>query len=96
MDFNDKMANLIESIGDVDIDKLQCHQKQINEIADYCKDTGLYKQSERKRNAFSNGMNAVECYQQMIFKVIEAPNQMMARAAALLIIPIIADKLNDA
>jgi len=95
MDFNEEMANLIKSIGEVDIDKLRSHQEQINNIAEYCKTTGLYQHSEKQRAVFSKEMGAVECYQQMILKIVDAPVQMMVRAAAILIMPIIADKLND-
>ena len=96
MDFNDKMAKLVESIGEVDIDKLMNHKEQINNISEYCKTTRLYQHTEAQRTNFSKDMDAVECYQQMIFKIVDAPVQMMARSAAILIMPIIADKLNDA
>ena len=96
MDFNEEMANLIESIGEVDIDKLRKNQDKINEIAEYCKSTGLYQHSEMQRNEFLKDMDVVECYQQMILKIVDAPVQIMVRAAAILLMPIISDKLNDA
>lgn len=95
MNFNVEMANLIESIGEVDFDKLISHREQIDNIADYCKGTGLYQRSEEQRAIFSEGIDAVECYQQMIMKIAEAQTQMMARVAAILIIPIISDKLDN-
>ena len=94
--FNRDMAELIESIGEPNIDKLKQNQDKINEIAEYCKTTGLYQHSEMQRNDFSKDMDAVECYQQMILKIIDAPVQMMVRASAILMMPIISDKLNDA
>ena len=96
MDFNEEMANLIESIGEVDIDKLRKNQDKINEIAEYCKSTGLYQHSESQRNDFSKDTDAVECYQQMMLKIVNAPVQIMVRATVILLMPIIADKLNDA
>lgn len=95
MDFNEEMAELIESIGEPDIGKLINHKEQINKIAEYCKTTGLYQHTTKQRNDFSKDMDAVECYQQMILKIINAPVQIMVGAAAILIIPVIADKLND-
>ena len=94
--FNRDMAELIESIGEPNIDKLKQNQDKIIEIAEYCKTTGLYQHSEEQRIIFSEDMDAVECYQQMIIKIIDAPVQMMVRATAILIMPIIADKLDDA
>lgn len=93
-DFNTKIADLIESIEEADLKKLRDNQDAINEIAEYCRTTKLYQYFEKERNEYSKDIGAVECYQQMIIKIVEAPGQIIARGAVILLMPIIADKLN--
>jgi len=92
-EINNEMADFIENSGAGSIDTLKAYRLQINEIAAYCRKSGLYKHSEEKVKEFTKNMTALEIYQHMLTKVANAPTTIHARGAGLLFMPMIADKL---
>lgn len=105
MDLNYEILELLNSIfngteppGHLTFENLVSHQSKIHEIAGFCRTTELYQRSNSQekelKDDFSKNMTAVECFQQMILKINEAPIQLLATSAVILIMPIISDKMN--
>ena len=69
--------------------------EQINKIAEHGKTTGLYKHAVAKSKEYGEGVTAVQCFKDMVYKVATAPTQIHARGAVFLIMPVIAEKLNE-
>lgn len=93
-DFNDKMATLIDAVKYGTVEDLKRNIKEINALADHCRKTGIYKRGEKEGKEFSKDMTAIECYRHMIERVATAPFVIIAQGATILMMPIIADKLN--
>lgn len=91
-----ELFNLIESIGDDTSTKnLKLHLEQINKITKHFKETRLYQNSKKQREEYADGQDAEECYNDMIVKIAISPLRLFADGAVILILPIIAEKLNS-
>lgn len=66
----------------------------IHTIANQCRNTKLYQHATEKAHVFSEGKTAEELYSKMLTRIAFAPTQLHMISSAILIIPLISDKLN--
>jgi len=95
MELNKKMAEFIDLAQEGYKEDLIRNKDLLNEIADYCRETKLYKNTESQRITFSKDLTSEECYKHLIIKVANAPTMTHAQFAAIMVMPIIADKLKE-
>jgi len=95
MEFNlfKNMEILTGQMGAGSVETLKAHRMQINDIAEYCRGTGLQKYSEKQTEEFTKNLTSLETYHLLLIKVADAPTQIHAKGATLMFMPVIADKL---
>lgn len=93
MDLNKKMEDLISDVNDGNLESLQRNKPLIDEIATFCRETGIYKKQAINIKNFGDDMNATDCYIHLIERVAHAPTSFHVRLTVILIMPLLADKL---
>ena len=75
------------------------HQGRIHEIAEYCKTTEFYKHSAvhkcELKIKYSENMDAVECFIDLLVKIKTAPIELFAIGAMCLLFPVLDEKLDS-
>ncbi|MDD3662276.1 MAG: hypothetical protein PHT84_00215 [Candidatus Pacebacteria bacterium] len=93
---NDKIIELLELDIMDDYGKVEFTEESknlIEEIAEECRKTELYKHFTEKEKEYAEGLTAEEVFRDMVCKIAAAPTKIHAIASAKLLIPIIDDKL---
>ena len=89
----EELMDLFESIGkDTSIKNLKKHQVQINNIVEQIETTKSNKNVKEQLNNECNEIDAEECYSYMVLIILEGLN---VEGVINLMLPIIADKLNE-
>jgi hypothetical protein len=91
--FEDDVIDILESVGECTDSTLIKSAEKIHSLADYARQTPLFKDSEQKGNEFFNGMPPIEIYNHMIFKIVDSPTKLHRDAAVILTIPYLSDAL---
>ena len=95
-DLDKEWTELLNAVTEeVTLKKLQENKEHINKIAEHGKTTGIYKHAADKSKEYGKDTSAVHCFKDMVYKVATAPTQIHARGAVFLIMPVIAEKLNE-
>lgn len=92
-EFNKKIQVMISSIKEGKESDLMEHKDLIIELSNYCKQRSFFKKNEEKSRSFCKDMNLEETYYHMIYKIAKSPFKLFADGVAIMLIPIVEEKL---
>lgn len=95
--FKDKVGRLLESASEFHQGwKFKSEQiEMIRDLANDCKGSGLYEATKDQRAEYVVGLTPEQMFQDMIFKIVEAPTTIHMLATIRLLIPAIYEKIQE-
>jgi 5-carboxymethyl-2-hydroxymuconate isomerase len=94
-DFDAAMFKLLGTVEEVTLEKLKANRALVFEIGDYCRKRKFYCENEAEGKEFTKGLTADQVYRHMVFKIASGGSRLVADGVAILLMPIVADKLAE-
>ncbi len=95
-DFGAAMFKMLDTVQDGTLENLKANQDLVFQLGDYCRKTKFYSQNRARGKRFAKSMSADQVYRHMVFKIARSDSRLIADGVAILLMPIVADKLAEA
>ena len=94
----DKVSLLLElplSDKNMEIQLTDAHKQLISEISEMCNNIPLVQETKEQAEKYVEGFTAEQIYVDMLCKIVEATTTLHMRCCAIILIPIIDNKLKE-